>query len=52
MRHTEYDTVVEVIKPGKKTSEVKILGVGLRRVENTLLEPCDYEPEPYAGYLP
>ena len=45
MIHTEYDTVVEVTKPGKKTSEVKILGVGLRRVDNTLLEPCDYEPE-------
>lgn len=45
MIHTEYDTVVEVIKPGKKASEVKISGIGLRRVDNALLQPCDYDGE-------
>lgn len=46
MRHIGLDTVVEVVKPGKTTSTVKIPGVGRRRVENSLLEVVDYESEP------
>lgn len=39
MHHIEYDTVIEVLKPGRIESTCRILGIGTRRVPNTLLQP-------------